>query len=164
MRYSYALIAIIATTTALPAQVAVPVGVQISSSQSPASQLPENRYPDRDPNQWTRIVPAALSGVASAAALGTAAYAMADCSGDSCFGAFFGLALPAAMFGGIVGSAAGAALPRGRGLCTGMQRFGMGLGGAFLGALAGLPLAYVSGPFGMLATIPTGSVIFMRRC
>jgi hypothetical protein len=164
MRYSYALIAIIATATTLSAQVAVPVGAQSSSSPHLSGPVPDSSYRVRDPKHLNRLVPAAFIGIASAVALGTATYAIADCSGDDCYGAMFGLALPAALFGGIVGSAVGAAAPRGRGLCTGMQRFGMGLGGAFLGALAGLPLAYVSGPFGMFVTVPTGSVLFMRRC
>jgi hypothetical protein len=153
-----------APAVTLSAQMAVPLGVDNRSEPRLANQLPDSSHLDRDPNYLRRVAPAAVVGIGSAIALGTVAYKIADCSGDSCYGAFFGVGLPAALLGGIIGSAAGAAAPRGRGFCTGFQRFGMGVGGAFLGTLAGLPLAAVTGPFGLFATVPIGSVVFMRRC
>jgi hypothetical protein len=162
MIYVAALVA--AATTTLSAQTPVPLGVDSRSEVGLDRQVPDSSHLDRDPNYLKRIAPAAVVGIGSAIALGAVAHELTDCSGDSCYGAFFGVALPAALFGGIIGSAAGAAAPRGRGLCTGLQRFGMGVGGAFLGTLAGFPLAMATGPFGMMATVPIGSVMFMRRC
>ena len=162
MRLMLVALALGANTALLPAQAVVPIGIQNSSEPRLTTPRQQSTQSDRDPKYLARVGPAAVVGLVGAMALGATASAVTPCRGD-CYGQL-AVVLTAGLFGGILGSAAGAAAPRGRGLCTGVQRFGMGVGGAFLGALAGLPLGTVSGPFGLLVTVPVGSVMFMRRC
>lgn len=157
-----AAVTVAGTSTTLVAQTLIPLAAQSHPTPPDSSAGP-------DPQFLARIVPGALGGVAGAAVLGFAGYAIAGkCSGNADYCGYRSLALiiPGILVGGIVGSAAGAAAPRGRGLCTGGQRFRRALAGATLGGLAGFALMAGGGPlaFGFVVTDPIGSVVFMRRC
>ena len=160
MRNAMLVVAILVTVpSALPAQMAVPIGVRIPSELHLATPLADSNALDRDPNYGKRLLPAIVGGFVGATTVGgMAVMAMSGCSGSTCYGNI-GIIISGALLGGIVGSAYGAALPEGRGMCTRSQRFGMGLGGSFLGALVGIPVPPI-----MLATIPMGSIRFMRKC
>lgn len=162
MRHTMLIVAtmLIAVPVELAAQAAMPIGVRSSSGLHLATPLPDSNKVGRDPDYRKRVRPAVMGGLAGAVALGGIMYMAAlGCEGgDKCDGSYI-VIIPAALLGGIVGSAYGAAAPRGRGLCTPAQRFGMGMGGAFLGALAGIPVFPV-----LVATVPMGSVMFMRNC
>lgn len=123
-----------------------------------------------DPYYSARLGSAAIAGLLGAAAGGGAGYLIAGkCPRsyvDQCeFHGWtqIGIGL---LVGGILGSAAGAAWPEGRRLCGRGQRFRRSLAGATLGALAGVGLSFAPLPFGfgIIGTIPVGSVMFMRRC
>ncbi|AHG89029.1 hypothetical protein J421_1492 [Gemmatirosa kalamazoonensis] len=70
----------------------------------------------------------------------------------------FGEALLGAMAGGVVGAAAGAALPELGSRCETGRRFGRAIGGAALGGAAGL-VGLGFGGWPALLTVPIGSVV-----
>lgn len=147
-----------AVSNSLTGQAPAPIGVRNSGEQL-AAPSPDSINRERNPDYGMRLGPAVIGGLAGAVALGgAAALATAGCQGDRCYGNLI-FVVAGAMLGNIVGSAYGAAAPTGRGRCTRTQRFGMGMGGAFLGALPGLLFPPI-----MLASAPMGSVMFMRNC
>ena len=120
---------------------------------------------NRDSRYRNRLIHATVGGLAGAATLGYAGYWMAGGCTRKCDVFTWDEVILGGFAGAIFGSTLGAARPTGRGLCTREQRIGMGLGGAFLGAVAALGLAQLpySRP-GVIVTIPLGSVMFMRGC
>jgi hypothetical protein len=153
-----------AAATAISAQSLTPIGARSSSAGETLTLVQSSDRAEHDPNHARRLLPAALGGLGGAVGFGVLASGIVGCPGSDCYGAI-AVVIPAAILGGILGSATGASAHAGRGLCTRAQRFGMGVGGALLGAVAGVGLALVPPLFlGMVATIPAGSVMFMRRC
>jgi hypothetical protein len=147
-------------SAALSAQTASPVAFSYSSTQD--TKL------ESDPRISHRLVTGAIGGLAGAAILGTIGYQLGKDCHSSCLDpdspgfieTAFGI-----LVGGTIGSAIGAALPQGRGLCGGGQRFARTLAGASVGLATGIGLAMVPPlGFGFVATIPIGSVLFMRKC
>jgi hypothetical protein len=138
-----------------PAQEVVQLGLgNLSAEQHPLA----DSVIGRDPNHRQRLNSAFIGGLAGAVAIGgLAALSTAGCERD-CFGNL-AVVLAGAMLGTIAGSAYGASAPEGRGRCTRTQRFGMGIGGAFLGALPSVVFPPI-----ILASAPMGSVMFMRNC
>jgi hypothetical protein len=119
-----------------------------------------------DAKLWQRYISATVVGAVGAVTLGTIVYHAASRCRASCSdieGLFE--TLLAGGVGATVGSAIGAAMPRGRGLCTGSERFGKGLGGATLGLVAGIGFMMIP-PLepAFIVTIPVGSILFMRNC
>jgi multisubunit Na+/H+ antiporter MnhB subunit len=151
------MIALAGTGKALNAQAAFPVGTHFADTASKRS------IPDPDRTFYLRAAPAILVGATSTMVLLSGAYFMfGDCY--DCGISFQALmAVTAAV--GVVGTATGASYAEGRGLCTRRERFRKSLGGTALGLAAGLllidthPLQH-----SIFATIPIGSVMFLRRC
>lgn len=121
---------------------------------------------DPDARVWQRFISATVVGAAGAVTLGAIGAQVGGRCRGSCTDiegvaeTVFGI-----LVGGTIGSAIGAAMPRGRGLCTGGDRLGRGLAGAGLGLLAGIGFILVP-PLepAFIVTIPVGSVLFMRKC
>jgi len=141
---------LLAIPIALPAQMAVPIGVRSTFDEQLARPLPDSNDLGPDPDHGKRLMPAVVGGLVGGIALGGIGVATEG---------GIGVVLVGAMLGTILGSAHGAAIPPGRELCSPSQRLGMGLGGAFLGALPALVFPPI-----ILATAPMGSVMFMKRC
>jgi len=149
-----------AVSSTLPAQGLAPAGIRSFSGSHVMSPAPDSGRVGFDPDHGKRVRRAYIGRFTGAVVLGGMWYmtAVAGCGGDDCYGNFV-MTIPVVFLGGIAGSVYGAAAPRGRGLCTGGQRFRKGVGGAFLGALVGAIV-----PPMMLVTIPTGSAMFMKDC
>ncbi len=144
-----------AIPTLSTAQQAIQLGVGNVSVDRSAGPLPDV---GPDPYYGKRLSSAAIGGLMGAVAGGgLVALASSGCERD-CFG-YFMMAIGGAMLGATVGSAFGASAPEGRGRCTRTQRFGMGFGGAFLGAIPSIIF-----PPMILVSAPVGSVTFMRNC
>jgi hypothetical protein len=152
-------LAAIGISTSLPAQ---PLSPATSRSLIGFSV---DSISNRDSQFRNRLVPAAIGGLAGAATLGFAGYWIAGGCTRKCDVFTWDEVILGGFAGAILGSTLGAARPRGRELCTREQRLGMGLGGAFLGAVAALGLAQIpnSRP-AVIVTIPLGSVKFMGGC
>jgi len=123
-----------------------------------------------DPNYLARALPGFAVGVLGAVAGGALGYAVAGkCNkpyADQCEFHGFSEVIAGGFIGGVVGSAFGAAIPVGRGLCTQGERFAKGLGGATLGGVVAIGLLVVSAPLGLgvAATVPVGAAVAMRKC
>lgn len=154
-----AALAILAPGAALPAQ-------PLSSPTAAIFRMTSlDSSAGRDSRPMRRLYPAATVGLGSALALGFVGYLIAGPCTSKCDILSMNHVVGGALIGEIFGSAYGAALPRGRGLCTRGERYGMGLGGAFIGALAAMGLAQIPpGRIGILAVVPLGSVIFLKGC
>jgi hypothetical protein len=148
--------------TALPAQ-SLPVPT------SAALFAPAQDSVDRDARVLQRLVSATVVGAMGAVTLGAAirhgiGYRCSRYCTDPDAPGFVETVL-GVLAGGTIGSAIGASLPHGRGLCTGGQRLGRGLAGASLGLVAGIGFFMVPAlEPAFMVTIPVGSVMFMRRC
>lgn len=160
---AYAAFLIATVTMAMSATLSAQTLAPLAFSQSVA----RDSSVDNDSRIAFRLVTATVVGAASAAALGRIGYERdRNCPscGDPDSPGFVG-AMLGVLAGGTIGSAIGAALPRGRGLCHGGERFARTLGGASLGLVAGIGLMMVPGlEPGFMVTIPVGSVLFMRKC
>ncbi|MEX2109048.1 MAG: hypothetical protein WD802_00395 [Gemmatimonadaceae bacterium] len=144
-----------------------PLSAQTLAPLAYSQSVSRDSSVDNDSRIAFRLVTAAVVGAAGAAALGRIGYERdRNCPscGDPDSPGFVGAVL-GVLAGGTIGSAIGAALPRGRGLCHGGERFARTLGGATLGLAAGIGLFMVPTlEGGFIVTIPVGSVLFMRRC
>ena len=135
------------------------------SAQAPNAVSPDTtdtasvEKPGVDPRFLLRVLPAVGMGAAGAflgGLVGGARGFSPDRPGALAIGFLAGATL---------GSAIGAAAPKGRGLCTENQRFWRGLAGASVGLAASLAIARSEPDRAIwLATIPVGSVMFMTRC
>jgi hypothetical protein len=119
----------------------------------------------RGPRHVNRLIPAMIGGLSGAVALGFAGYMIVGGCTTKCDVLEWDEVIIGGFVGAIAGSTIGGARPRGRGLCTAEQRYGMALGGAFLGTLAAVGLAQIphTRP-GLILTVPLGSVMFMGGC
>ncbi len=73
--------------------------------------------------------------------------------------------LSAALVGGTLGSAVGAAAAKGRGVCTANVRFWRALAGGSLGLATGIAIVRNGHDHPVwLATIPVGSVMSLMHC
>jgi len=113
-----------------------------------------------DPRFLVRVFPAVGMGAAGAF-LGGLGGLVAGYSTES-----LGVVVLGLIGGATLGSAMGAAAPKGRGLCTENQRFWRALAGATLGMAAGASIVWNEPERYPLfaATIPVGSVMFLTRC
>lgn len=152
-----ATIALAGTGKELNAQAAFHVGIHTADTTS-------GRFlPSPDRTFYLRAAPAIVVGGASAIAVAGGAYMMfGDCY--NCGITFQALmAVTAAV--GIVGTAAGASYFEGRGLCTRGERFRKSLAGTTIGLATGLLLINAHPlQHSIFATVPIGSVMFLRRC
>jgi hypothetical protein len=117
------------------------------------------------PRYVNRLGHAMIGGLSGAVALGFAGYMIVGGCTTKCDVLDWDEVIIGGLVGAIAGSTIGGAGPRGRGLCTTEQRYGMGLGGAFLGTLVAVGIAQI--PYtrpAAIVTIPLGSVMFMGGC
>lgn len=114
-----------------------------------------------DPNFIVRIVPGIAMGLAGTFVGGLTGLIAPGCMCGNDFGIF-----PIAVLtGATLGTAIGAGAPKGRGLCSEGERFRRAFGGATLGLAAGVAFMRTEKiPGAWAATIPLGSVVFMRKC
>jgi len=110
-----------------------------------------------DPRFLLRIVPAAAMGAGGGFLGGLIGM---GANNDGWGGLVIGV-----LAGGTLGSAIGAAAPKGRGVCTPNARFWRALAGATLGLGTGIAIVRnaPSHP-AWLATIPIGSVMLLMEC
>ncbi|HWL40472.1 MAG TPA: hypothetical protein VNO75_09555 [Gemmatimonadaceae bacterium] len=147
----------------------VTTGAASTSLSAQESQLVGAQAPDtaavntatHDPRFLVRVLPAVGVGLA-----GTFLGGLVGLMGGGCLcGDGLGFISTTLLAGATIGSAVGAAAPKGRGICTDGQRFRRALAGATLGLASTLAIARNDPDrIAVAATIPLGSVMLMTKC